>query len=275
MKQYRSVILLATRATVAVAELFRKNDQLQALVYRGPASCAPGDPNGCSELAAKLLESSPSKINVTFGGPNEALGITSQTLKDFDFYVQPGGGDWAASWDDVKHYAPAIQDYVTNGGRYIGFCVGAYLAGPELGYNLLPKGDRIAREVEQDGAQVKGEEDTIIQVDWTYFSGNRKGKTYKKQWIYFQDGAVILPKKDSPAKVLGRYSSNDNVAASLSQYGDGWVGLTGPHPEATKDWYNDPDHAPIHNPQGVHFDIGYDFVEAIVGIGGGVEDCDN
>jgi hypothetical protein len=47
---------------------------------------------------------------------------------------------------------------------------------------------------------------------------------------------VIDIGNSSNIKILGRYSSNDDVAATLSPFGRGWVGLVGPHPEATEDW---------------------------------------
>jgi hypothetical protein len=67
------------------------------------------------------------------------------------------------------------------------------------------------------------------------------------------------------ARVLGRYRSNGALAAVLSPYGKGWVGIIGPHPEADQSWYDD---IPgLHNPDGVQFDIGYAFVEAVANAG--------
>lgn len=95
----------------------------------------------------------------------------------------------------------------------------------------------------------------------------------------------------SSNSVLGTYSSNGNVSASLTPFGDGWVGLTGAHVEAPKSWckssaivqhYSEASRAKrqkknhirentdilivsdynITNPDGYKLDIGYDFVEA-------------
>ena len=59
--------------------------------------------------------------------------------------------------------------------------------------------------------------------------------------MFFQDGAVMKLKGDvaeeaNGTKILGRYASNGDVAATLTPFGKGWVGLVGPHPEATGDW---------------------------------------
>lgn len=137
----------------------------------------------------------------------------------------------------MKRYKPIIRDFVQNGGRYIGFCLGAYLAGHDPGFDLLSPKDDADEEVSQPGAQVTDdEEDTVIQIDWTFTTGPRKGQTEHKRWLYFQDGAMFDVAKGSKAQVLGRYSSNGDVAAMLTSFGAGWVGLVGPHPEADESW---------------------------------------
>ena len=52
------------------------------------------------------------------------------------------------------------------------FCLGAYLAGNSPGFGLLPRGADATDERSQHGAQVTSENDTVIQVDWTFSSGN-------------------------------------------------------------------------------------------------------
>lgn len=218
-------------ATIGAAEDTRNADMMmRAFVYRGPASCA-----GCPEAVAQLLQSTPNTtIDITYVGPEEKTQITAETLKTADIYAQPGGGDELDdTWkDDMKQYKTLIRNFVAQGGRYVGFCLGAYLAGYTPGFGLLPHGDDVDAETEQKGAQVRSHKDTVIQVDWHFATG----EVQKKRWVYFQDGAVMDLKKGSNVKVLGRYSSNGDVAATLNRFGSGWVGLIGPHPEATEDW---------------------------------------
>lgn len=107
------------------------------------------------------------------------------------------------------------------------------------GYELLPKGTMTVEECEQDDAQVTDTEDTVIQVDWTFTTGPDAGEK-SKRWLYFQDGAAIEFKGDAATanggKILGVYSSSGDIAATVTPYGNGSVGVVGPHPEATKDW---------------------------------------
>ncbi|KAH8705389.1 hypothetical protein BGW36DRAFT_393017 [Talaromyces proteolyticus] len=228
----------------------------KALVYRGPAACS-----GCAESVADLLKSSGSKFVVDFAGPNEKIDITTESLQGIDLFAQPGGGDLAPAWEATKKYKDVIRNYVAEGGRYAGFCVGAYLAGPDQGFDLLPSGSSVAREVDQPGSQVPDERDTVIQVDWTFQTGSEKGQKQDGRWVYFQDGAVVKLAADAPGVVLGTYSSNGNVASSVTPFEKGWVGLVGPHPEADQSWY---DLVNVTNPDGIKFDIGHDFVDSIM-----------
>lgn len=245
-----NILPAAMAIAQALAAAFSRSPTLQAYVYRGPASC-----DGCPESVGELLESSCRKINVTYVGPNEDIDITAESLSEADIYVHPGGGGRFSSqqgpvsslelidllgldeaWKHMKQYKPVIRDFVQNGGRYLGFCLGAYLAGHDPGFDLLSSQDDADEEVSQPGAQVDDEEDTVIQVDWTFASGPKKGKTDHKRWLYFQDGASFKLSKTSSATILGRYSSNGDPAAILTTFGEGWVGLVGPHPEADQDW---------------------------------------
>lgn len=119
------------------------------------------------------------------------------------------------------------------------------------GYELLPKGTMAAEECERDGAQVKNRKDTVIQVNWTFSTGPDTGKE-SKRWLYFQDGPAMEFNGDvvtaHGGKVLGTYSSNGDIAATVTPFGNGSVGVVGPHPEATKDWCT------FSSPQGECFD---------------------
>ncbi|KAM5446045.1 hypothetical protein MaudCBS49596_006854 [Microsporum audouinii] len=233
-----------------------RNNRPKALVYRGPAAC-----DECPEAVKRLLENSPSAFEVEFCGPYETIKLNGESLENIDLYAQPGGGDLAPAWKLMKEYESVIRDFVANGGRYAGFCLGAYLAGNGPGFGILPENCDTDAEIEQFGAQVKDESDTVIQLDWNFQAGERKGEQDKGRWMYFQEGANIDIAKGSPAVIVATYSSNGDIAASVTPFQKGWVGLIGPHPEADEDWY---DEFNITNPDGIKFDLGYDFVEAIM-----------
>lgn len=145
--------------------------------------------------------------------------------------------DVESSWKELKPIAKDIRNFIANGGRYLGFCLGAYLAGNRPGLALLPKGTEIDGECWQPGAQVTDDSDTVIQANWRFSSGANAGRTVINRWIFYQEGNLVKNFVETPTSmVLARYSMTDHVAATLNKYGEGWVGTTGPHPEADQTW---------------------------------------
>ncbi|MEV7928352.1 MULTISPECIES: BPL-N domain-containing protein [unclassified Kitasatospora] len=195
-----------------------------ALVYRGPAAC-----EGCPEAARELLERD--GFAVRYVGPEERLRFGAGVLAGAALYVQPGGTNgqevstaWGLLQRDPGFSPELVRDYVRGGGRYLGLCMGGYLAG-DPGYDLLP-GDS-GQYIRSRGATVTDEQDRLVDVAW-------RGRP---QRMYFQDGPYF--DVDGPGvDVLARYS-NDRAAAVIAPYGSGRVAVSGPHPEAPADWYRD------------------------------------
>ncbi|ORX37305.1 hypothetical protein BD324DRAFT_625643 [Kockovaella imperatae] len=232
-----------------------------AAVYRGPISS-----EGCPESLAKLLRHAPAGFKVHYLGPDEDEDVTAESLSKVDLFAWPGGGDEVKrDYKKVARYTKAIQDFIRDGGLYAGICLGAFLAKGEPSegafFNLLPSGSYVNCERFEKGSQVKSDKDSVIQTDWHFHSGPKKG-TREKRWQYFQDGANIVLGADlkSEAMILGRYSKTGDPCAVVYRLGSGAVGLIGVHPEAEKDWYEDWDG---HNPDGIQFDIGHDFVQTL------------
>ncbi len=195
-----------------------------ALVYRGPASC-----DGCAESVAAILASSDHDFEVQFVGPDEESEATHETLSGADLYVQPGGGDDVAeAMADLGQPATrAIRDFVEGGGRYLGFCMGAYLAGSDPGMGLLLPGNTDSYTALPD-ATTTTVDDTVLQVTWG--EGTR---------LHFaQDPPYLIPSGVPGEKILSRFASGQ-VNALVRPLGEGTVGVIGTHPEAERDWYSD------------------------------------
>jgi len=193
-----------------------------ALVYRGPAS-APG----CPEAVAELLRRSRWGLEVAYVGPREELGLTADVLARAALYAQPGGGQLRPAYRRLRRHAPAIREFVRDGGRYLGFCLGGYLAGRSPGFAVLP-GDT-DQYIASPGATVTDEAEVVTTVRW-------RGEPRQ---LYFQDGPYFtLDPSPGGAEVLAVYD-NGLPAAVVARYGRGAVGVSGPHPEATRDWFTD------------------------------------
>jgi glutamine amidotransferase-like uncharacterized protein len=206
----------------------------KALVYR---SAACDEDEDTSKAVAHLLKTCPYKFSVQYCGPNEDIDFDADGLDGVDLFAVPGGPDLDDAYEEMKDGAEDLRDWIRSGGRYLGFCLGAYLCGRTPGFRILPKGADADSECEQPGAQVSDDADSITQIDWTWASGRNAGQTSRNQWVYFQEGPCLTDfKEGEDAYVLARYSKGGRVAATLSAFGRGWVGCVGPHPEADQDW---------------------------------------
>jgi glutamine amidotransferase-like uncharacterized protein len=216
-----------------------------ALVYRGPASC-----DGCSEAAASLLQGSRWGFEVQYVGPDEPLNLQAATLKLAVLYVQPGGGgNLTKAYRQLENHAHDIQNFVKSGGRYLGMCMGGYLAGATPGFHLLP-GDTDAF-ITSRHASVRTTRDTLVQVKW-------RDQLHS---MYFQDGPFFkLKSKATGVIVLARYT-NGKIAALVAPYGKGKVGVVGPHPEADAGWYKD---SGLVAPESLDFNLGYDLIDTLM-----------
>ncbi|MYW70938.1 hypothetical protein, partial [Pseudonocardia sp. SID8383] len=153
------------------------------------------------------------------------------------------GGTLSAAWRTMRPAAGPLRDWVGDGGRYLGFCLGGYLAGATPGFGLLP-GDT-DRWIDSPGATVGHDGDALVRLDW-------RGRD---RTLFFQDGPHFL--LDS-GTVLARYPDG-LVAAAVTPFGHGRVGVVGPHPEAGPDWFAD-----AGLPQADARDLGHQLIDEVL-----------
>lgn len=216
----------------------RSGSEHVALVYRGPAaSCA----SGCSESAGRMLERSPWNFKITFVGPGEAMNVNEalSTVEESNIgstvYVQPGGnGSLDNAATHMAPYAPAIRDFVSHGGRYLGICMGGYLAGVDPGFGLLKEHGDSDSFADSPGSDIHDEDDRVVPVYWPSF---QSPSTLRH--LYFQDGPYFYlhNPNSSSAMIVASYVVNGAIASLVVPYGHGKVAVSGPHPEATTEWF--------------------------------------
>ena len=190
-------------------------------IYRGPAGCAD-----CSENVKTASQRLNPNYQIDFVGADEPIDITPHTLARYDLYVQPGGGqDIPGALDSLgDERAEAIRDYVAKGGRYLGLCMGAYLA-DDNNLGLIPQA--LDTEAGRPGFEVTGIDDAAVRVTWDGQADH----------VFYQDGPYF-PKASAaaPYRTLATYRNGD-VAAARYAYQKGVVVLSGPHPEAGQEWF--------------------------------------
>lgn len=212
-----------------------------AVVYRGPAAG-----RGCPEAIAALLDGS--GFAVSFVGPNEGRKLSGPSLESAALYAQPGGAGLDEAYRHLRRHADDIRAFVHRGGRYLGVCLGAYLCGARPGFRLLP-GDT-DQYITSPGATVRTEADTTITVTW-------RGR---RRTLFFQDGPHFLLEPAPGTTILATYD-NGTIAAAVVPYGAGAVGIVGPHPEATEEWFAE---SALPMSCGSATDLGHDLITTLM-----------
>jgi hypothetical protein len=196
-----------------------------AVVYSDD-STGPADGDDTGALAAMLAATPNWKFHIITAGPNGEMSVR-EALSDprVEVYAQPGAdGDDTAAFRRQKRDRRVIRDFVHNGGRYLGICMGGFLAEP--GFFDLFRG-RVDEYYSSPGASVTTPEPALVPVTWRD----------TPRWMFFQDGGYMVPKRSTTGvTVLARYS-NGSIAALVAPSGRGKVALCGPHPEAPPRWY--------------------------------------
>jgi glutamine amidotransferase-like uncharacterized protein len=203
----------------------------------------------CSQALADLLAGHPRyHFQVIFVGPKTSISpAAGLTMRGVRLYAQPGGGgDYRDAYRAQRMWAAEIRRFVRSGGRYLGVCMGGYLAASDA-FNLFS--GEVEDYVSTRRAVTSSTADTVIPILW-------RGRP---RYMYFQDGAAFSHGPHG-TKVVATYT-NGLGAAVISPCGKGRVGLLGPHPEATPSWYSA--HG-LTDPDGPDADLGYDFIAMVM-----------
>jgi len=138
-----------------------------------------------------------------------------------DLVAFPGGYGEADLFNRlVKPNAQIITNYMNNGGRFLGICMGAYWADKKY-FNFL-RDARAVQYITRPKAEIRRSYSTIANVKW--------GREYHS--MYFYDGTAFTGDK---FRTVARYANGDSMAIL-----QGKIGLIGCHPESMKHWYKKP-----------------------------------
>ena len=141
---------------------------------------------------------------------------------DVDMILFPGGVGDADSWDSLlKFHKSRIQEFVANGGRYLGICMGAYWA--DNTYFGLSSDFKVDQYITRPNTDTKRPHAKQIKVTWDD----------KPEELFFYDGCAIFG-DESKYDVVARYPNGDAMAIIQNR-----IGLIGCHPEAEQHWYDE------------------------------------
>ncbi|MFN8790984.1 MAG: BPL-N domain-containing protein [Bdellovibrionales bacterium] len=188
-----------------------------ALVYSGPGACGPKD-GDCVRAAAEVALKA--GLRVEFVEPGK---IKLNRLQKASVWIQPGGNAIDAALAISKEERKLIRNFVANGGSYLGFCAGAFLADAWADNANTVRGLGIIPVVSYDYAS--STKPFMVMLNW-------QGK---RRHVYFQGGGAFSTPKKGDALVVATYP-NGAPAVIYSVFGRGKVAISGPHPEAPPEW---------------------------------------
>lgn len=224
-----------------------------ALIYKGPGSCSleQGDAGvtgyGCSEASADAAMKAGFRFK--YVGPKDLDENSSDEqihalFKHAKVWIQPGGVSNVAYYAMTRKLRTELVNFVGNGGGYVGFCAGAFLAADW--FYIFP-----------GSASLYGYSSWRYDVTYTFLKTAIAGKEHH---IYFE-GGPYLHSLSQEAEVMGRFSSGA-VASARAPYKKGRVYITGAHPEAPPIWSGEDN---ILDPDGSDLQIAADMISWAAG----------
>lgn len=144
------------------------------------------------------------------------------TLDDVDMVIFPGGVGASDSYHRFfknRKHVKFITNYIRQGGRYLGICMGAYWAGQEY-FNILQHAD-VCQYIVRPNTDTRRPHAKAIDVTW-------QGVPEK---MYFYDGCAIVGDPGT-FDTIATYANGDAMAVMQNR-----IGLIGCHPESEEFWY--------------------------------------
>jgi len=166
---------------------------------------------------------------------------------DVDIVCIPGGIGDASSFEYLlRDNGSRVQDFVAQGGAYLGICMGAYWAGSNY-LDILQDVDA-EQYMRRPGTDTRRPHAKNIDITWN----NRAMK------MFWYDGCALVG-NESKFTTVARYAGNNDPMAIVQ----GRVGLIGCHPESTPHWYSSYSWMRGQYHHGEHHQLLLDFVDKL------------
>jgi len=209
---------------------------IPAVVYAGPGACE----EGCAQAAQNLVGQ--------FGLSSHLINTASivpSLFKNLQLWVQPGGDAVQVAQTMTAYQMSLLRNWIYRGGKYIGFCAGAFFADTTVDDNDSIMGLGLLPGITEDYS--KNKVPMIMPIFW-------QGRFRS---LFFQDGPAFHLQPLSTTRVLAYYP-NGAPSIIAFPFGKGRVILTAPHPEAPPAWFTE---SGLQDPDGPDMDIGVDLLK--------------
>jgi glutamine amidotransferase-like uncharacterized protein len=176
------------------------------------------DPYCSVQSGNGIIKSLGNNYNFKIFGKNV---LEDDFFDDVDLIVVPGGLGDASSFDRLfQHNLTRIQEFVKDGGAYLGICMGAYWAGKHY-LNILDSVDAV-QYITQPNTDTRRPHAKAIDINW-------QGHPDR---MFFYDGCALVGNKKK-FKTIATYANGNSMAIIQRN-----IGLIGCHPESEKFWYD-------------------------------------
>ncbi len=173
----------------------------------------------------------------------KAEDVKAGKLSEFDVVIHPGGSGGGQGRSLGEDGRKNVRSFVSNGGGFVGFCAGAYLASNDYSWSLNITDAKVLDR--KHWARGTGK----VQVELTEAGKKQLGYDKDEVTIYYGQGPLFAPKNDPDVpdyKLLGIYKTEvtregvpggvmqGTTAIAANEFGKGRVFCFSPHPEKTK-----------------------------------------
>jgi len=176
------------------------------------------DPKCSVQSGNGIIRALQSHYNFKIFGKNE---LEKVFFNDVDMIVVPGGlGDASIYETAFRYNAQPVRDFVAQGGRYLGICMGAYWAGSHY-LDILQDVDAV-QYIRRPGTDTHRPHAKNLDVHWNHVP----------QKMFFYDGCALVGDK-TKFQTMATYANGDAMAIQQNR-----IGLIGCHPESEQFWYD-------------------------------------
>jgi len=172
--------------------------------------------------------------------------LEADFFDDVDCIAVPGGIGDASSYDYLLgNHQNRITQFINDGGKYLGICMGAYWAGQHY-LNILEGVDAV-QYITRPGTDTRRPHAKNIKINWNGTDTE----------MFFYDGCALVG--NGQFDTLATYANGDAMAIIQNR-----IGLIGCHPESEKHWYEGYSWLKGKYHNGQHHQLLLDFVNTLI-----------
>ena len=173
--------------------------------------------------------------------------VEDDFFNDVDMIAIPGGiGDSESYSYLMRENLDAINDFLKDGGRYLGICMGAYWAGSHY-LNILKDVDAV-QYITRPNTDTRRPHAKALSVTW-------QGHPDR---MFFYDGCALVGDR-TQFETVATYANGDPMAIIQNR-----IGLIGCHPESEPHWYKSWSWMKPHWHNGDHHKLLLDFTDQLM-----------